>query len=114
MVAGKLAIFTERDDVEPVAISVEVIFGEIFVPFNFISRAEFFGFGPGFRLDADEFNVTSVGVFLEKIVAELMKQLKGGAVGGIGNGGWGRKTETITSGDGEIRVIFAEFICQRV
>jgi hypothetical protein len=43
-----------------------------------------------------------------------MKQLKGGAACDIGNGGWGRKTETIVGDDGEIGVIFAEFICQRV
>ena len=99
---------------EPVAVSVEMIFGEIFIPFDFISGTELFSFGPGFGFDADELNVACVGVFLEEIVAELMKQLKGSAVGDIGNGGWGRKTETIVGDDGEIRVIFAEFICQRV
>ena len=89
LVAGELAVFAERNDVEPVAVSVEVIFGEIFIPFNLISGAELFSFGPGFGFDADELNVACVGVFLEEIVAELMKQLKAGAACDIGNGGRG-------------------------
>ena len=61
LVAGELAVFTERNDVEPVAISVEMIFGKIFVPFDFISEAELFSFGPGFGFDADKLNIAIVG-----------------------------------------------------
>lgn len=75
LITGELAIFAERDDVEPVAISVEMIFGEVFVPFDAIFRAKFFGLGPGFGFDANEFDVASVGVFLDKIVAEFVKKL---------------------------------------
>ena len=76
LVAGELAVFTERDDVEPVAISVEMIFGKIFVPFDFISGAELFSFGPGFRFDANEFDIAVIGVFLEEIMTKLMEEFE--------------------------------------
>jgi hypothetical protein len=114
LVAGELAVFTERNDVEPVTVGVKVVFGEIFVPFDFIGGAELFGFSPGFRFDTDKFNVAVVGVFLKEIVAELVKELKWSAVGDVSDSGRGRKTETITGSDGEVGVIFTEFICQRV
>ena len=60
---------------EPIAVTIEMIFGEVFVPFDAIFWTEFFGLGPGFRFDANEFNVASVGVFLDKIVAEFVKKL---------------------------------------
>ena len=88
LIAGELAVFTERNDVEPVAVSVEVVFGEIFIPFNAVFRAEFFGFGPGFRFDTDKLDVAGIGVFLEEIVAELVEKFKRGTVLGIFNGGW--------------------------
>ena len=114
LVAGKLAVFAEGNDVEPVAVGIEVIFGEIFVPFDFIGRTEFLGFSPGFGLNADKLNVAVVGVFLEEVVTELVQEFKRSAIFDISDSGRGRKTETITSGDGEVGVIFAELICQRV
>ena len=114
LITGKVAVFAERGKMKPIAVAVEVIFGKIFVPFDFISGAELFSFGPGFGFDADKLNIAIVGVFLKEIVAELMKELKWSAVGDVSDGGRGRKTETITGSDGEVRVIFAEFICQRV
>ena len=114
LVAGELAVFTERDDVEPVTVGIEVIFGEIFVPFNLVFRAERFGFGPGFRFDADKFDVAVVGVFLEEVVAELVEEFEWRAIFGISDSGRGRKTKTITTGDGEVGIVFTELICQRV
>ena len=76
LVAGELAVFTERDDVEPVTVGIEVIFGEIFVPFYLVFGAKLLGFGPGFRFDANEFNIAVVGVFLEEIMTKLMEEFE--------------------------------------
>ena len=114
LIAGELAIFTEGDDVEPVAIGIEMIFGEVFIPFDVVLWAEFFGFSPGFGFDADELDVAFVGVFIEKEMAELMEEFKLRAVFEVGDGGGRRKTDAVTGGEGDGGVIFTEFICQRV
>jgi hypothetical protein len=74
LVAGELAVFTERNKVEPVAIGIEVVLGEIFVPIDVIGGAKLFGLVPGFGFDADKFNVASVGVFFEQAMAELVEK----------------------------------------
>ena len=57
LVARELADFTEGSVVEVVAIAIEAIFGEVFVIFDLIFSAEFFGLSPGFCLDFEEFDI---------------------------------------------------------
>ncbi len=57
LVARQLADLTERSVVEIITIAVEAIFGDIFVIFDAVFGAEFFGLGPSFGLDFDELDV---------------------------------------------------------
>ena len=57
LVARELADFTEGSVMEVVAIAIEAIFGEVFVIFDLIFSAEFFGLSPGFCLDFEEFDI---------------------------------------------------------
>ncbi len=91
-----------------------MIFGEVFVPFDAIFWTEFFGLGPGFGFDANEFDVASVGVFLDKIVTKFVKKFEFGAGRVINDSGWRRKTETFAGREDDVRIIFVELICQRV
>ena len=68
---------------EPVAVTVEVIFGEIFVPFYTVVLAEDFGFLPSFRLDTNELDVAGVIVFSEEGMPKLMKEFERVGVGGV-------------------------------
>ena len=72
LIAGELAVFTERNDMKPVAVSVEVVFGVFLVPFNTILLAEFVSFSPGFGFDANELDVAGIAVFLDEVMAEFM------------------------------------------
>lgn len=109
LVAGELAIFAERDDVEPVAVGVEVVFGVIFVPFDAVGSAERLGLGPGFGLDADELDVADVAGLVDKIVAEFVQKLERGGVGRVknaaGRGEFGKFARLET----EIGIVGAEF-----
>ena len=53
LIAGEIAILTERGNVEPVAVGVEMILGEIFVPFDAILRAKLVRLRPGFGFDTE-------------------------------------------------------------
>ena len=53
LVAGEVAVFAKRSDVEPVTVGVEVILDEIFVPFNAVARTETAGGCPGFGFNAE-------------------------------------------------------------
>ena len=57
---------------QPVAVGIEVVLGEIFIPFDAVGLAEVFSFRPGFGLDADELDVTSVRCTLDKLMAEFV------------------------------------------
>jgi len=52
LVAGEVAIFAERSDVEPIAVSIEVALGGIVVPFDLIFGAKLVGLLPSFRFNA--------------------------------------------------------------
>ena len=65
LITGEVAILTERGDVEPVAVGVEVILGEIFVPFDAILCAEFVRLRPGFGFDTEQFNVAGIIIALD-------------------------------------------------
>ena len=83
LVAGKLAIFAERDGVEPVEVRIEAVFGEIFVPEDLKGRAERFGFCPSGGFDSKEVDCDSVIVARDKIVAEFVKESEGEGVVGV-------------------------------
>ncbi len=72
LIAGKLAVFAERNHMKPVAVSVEVVFGKILIPFDAILSAEIVGFLPSFGLDTNELDVAGVGGFFEEGMAKLV------------------------------------------
>lgn len=100
---------------EIVAVAVEAIFGEVFVVFDVVFGAEFFGLSPGFGLDFEEFDIRVVICFAEEIVAELVEKEKlGFGVGiicfsGIKKRGWRGKLEAFAGFDLQIREIFSQF-----
>ena len=57
LVARELADFAEGRVVEIIAVTVEAIFGEIFVVFYPILATEIFGFSPGFGFNFEEFDI---------------------------------------------------------
>jgi len=57
LVARELADFAKRSFVEIIAIAIEAIFGEVFIVFDAILRAELFRFGPGFSLNLKELDI---------------------------------------------------------
>lgn len=109
LVTGELAIFAERDDVEPVAVGVEVIFGVIFVPFNAVGDAECLGFGPGLGLDADELDVAGVAGLVDKIVTEFVQELERGSVGRVKNAAGRGEFGELARLETEIGIVGAEF-----
>ena len=57
LVAGELADLAEGGVMEVVAVTIEAIFGEVFIVFDAILRAELFRFGPGFSLNLKELDI---------------------------------------------------------
>lgn len=108
LVAGELTIDTERNGVQPVAIGIEVILGEVVIPFDVVSLTEVFGLCPGFGLNADEFDVASIRGALDKIVAKFVQELDRGGVFGIKNRTWRGEFGALARGDVELWVILAE------
>lgn len=76
LIAGELAIGAERYGMEPVAVSINVIFGDIFVPSYIVGFTEIFGLLPGFRLDTDELDIASVGVLFEESMTKFVKEFE--------------------------------------
>lgn len=74
---------------KPIAVAVEVIFGEIFVVLYAVAFANFANLCPGLGFDFDEFNIGSVVGFIDKVVAELVQKLEGVAGGLIIEVIWG-------------------------
>ena len=74
LIAGELAVFTERGEVEIVAITIKAILGEIFVIFEAVFFAEVFSFRPGLGFDFEEFDIRMVICFTDEIVAEFMQE----------------------------------------
>jgi len=72
LIAGKVAVFAERGDVEPVAVSIEMILGEVLVPFDAVLCAEFVCFGPSVGFDSQEFDITGIVVAFDEVMAELV------------------------------------------
>lgn len=94
---------------KPIAVAVEVIFGEIFVVLYAVAFANFANLCPGLGFDFDEFNIGSVVGFIDKVVAELVQKLEGVAGGLIIEVIWGRKTEALTWSDLEFWIIGGYF-----
>lgn len=82
--------------------------GEVVIPFNTVSLTEVFGLCPGFGLNADEFDVASIGGALDKIVAKFVQELDRGGVFGIKNRTWRGEFGALARGDVEFWVILAE------
>ena len=74
LIASELTVFTEGSVVEIVAVAVEAVFGEIFVIFEIVFLAEFFGFCPSFGFDFEELDICAVICFVDEIVAEFVEQ----------------------------------------
>ena len=74
---------------KPIAVAVEVIFGEIFVVLYAVAFANFANLCPGLGFDFDEFNIGRVVGFIDKVVAELVQKLEGVAGGLIIEVIWG-------------------------
>jgi hypothetical protein len=94
---------------KPIAVTVEVIFGEIFVVLYSVAFANFANLCPGLGLDFDEFNIGSVVGFIDKVVAEFVQELERMAGGLIIEVIWGRKTEALAWSDLELWVIGGYF-----
>ena len=94
---------------KPIAVAVEVIFGEIFVVLYAVAFANFANLCPGLGFDFDEFNIGSVVGFIDKIVAEFVQELERMADGLIIEVIWGRKTEALTWSDLEFWIIGGYF-----
>ena len=90
---------------KPIAVTVEVIFGEIFVVLYAIAFANFANICPGLGFDFDEFNIGSVVGFIDKVVAEFVQKLERMANGLIIEVIWGRKSEALAWSDLELWVI---------
>ena len=108
LITGELAVDTERNNVQPVAIGIEVILGEVVIPFDAVSLTEVFGLCPGFGLNADEFDVASIRGALDKIVAKFVQELDRGGVFGIKNRAWRGEFGAVARGNVELWVILAE------
>ena len=84
LIAGKLAVFTERRIVEIVAVAIDVIFGEVFVVGNLIVVAEFASLRPGLRLDFEELDIGRIICFANQKVAKLVKKEEFWRLVGVG------------------------------
>lgn len=103
LIAGELAGFAKRSGVEPVAISVEVVFGKIFVVRDVVMGAEFFGLFPSGGFDFQEIDSDLVIGAGDFVVAEFVEESEGESVvicwvfrlfgQGIINGARGMKAE---------------------
>ena len=113
LIAGELAVGAERDGMKPVAIGVDMVFGDVFVPVNVVVFTKVFGFLPSFGLDADELDIASVGVFIEESVAEFVKELERARVVCVIEGGWRGKLRPWAGRDGEVGVIRGDFSGER-
>ena len=80
LIAGELAVFAERGEVEVVAVAIEAILSEVLVVFDAIFGAELAGFGPGACFDFEELDIRMVVGFLDEVVAELVEQQKIGFI----------------------------------
>lgn len=94
---------------KPIAVTVEVIFGEIFVVLYVVAFANFANLCPGLGFDFDEFNIGSVVGFIDKVVAEFVQKLERMAGSLIIEVIWGRKTEALAWSDLEFWVIGGYF-----
>ncbi len=74
LIAGELAVFTERGEVEIVAITIKAILGEIFVVFEAVFFAEVFSFRPGLGFNLEELDICMVICFTDEIVAEFVQE----------------------------------------
>ena len=72
LVAGKIAIAAKGSFVEPVAVTVEVIFGKVFVVFDAVVGRDGTSFGPGERLDFYKFDIGGKIVLFDQIMTEFM------------------------------------------
>ena len=73
LIAGELAVFTERGEVEIVAITIKAILGEIFVVFEAVFFAEVFSFRPGLGFDLEELDICMVICFADEVMAKFMQ-----------------------------------------
>jgi hypothetical protein len=109
LIAGEVAVFAERGDVEPVAVSIEVILGEVLVPFDAVLCAEFVRFGPSVRFDSQEFDITGIVIAFDEVMAEFVQKFERRGVGGVKKFvGW-RKLSALAGFDDEGWVVGAEF-----
>ena len=74
LIAGELAVFTERRIVEIVAVAIDMILGKIFIVLDVVLIAEFARFGPSLRLDFEELDIGRIICFANQKVAKLVKK----------------------------------------
>ncbi len=86
-----------------------MILGKCVVPFDVVDFAEFFGFCPGLGFDADKFDVASISVAPDKIVAEFVQKFDGAGVFGVKNRAWRTIFGAVARGDIKFWVGLAEF-----
>ena len=110
MVAREGTIWAEGVGVEPVAVAIEAILGEIFVPGDFKGGAMLFGLLPGERLDADELDVAGVVVVAAGVMAEFVQEEERGLIVAIVDGLRGRKLEALTAFEFKFWVDLLDFI----
>ena len=65
LVASKLTVFTEGRIVKIVAVTVDAVFGKVFVVGDLIAIAEFASLCPGFGLDFKEFDISRIICFAD-------------------------------------------------
>lgn len=74
LVASNVTDRAKRGRIEVIAVAVEMILGEILVPFDVIFWTEFFGFIPGERFDFEKLNIRGKIRTMNNVVAELVEQ----------------------------------------
>ena len=100
LIAGEIAILAKRNDVKPIAICIEMVFGKITVPSDAISWTKLGSLLPSGGFDADKLNVARVRILVNKKMTELMQKFEWGGGSCIKNLVWGSKFCLIAEPDG--------------
>ncbi len=79
LVASKIAILTERNKMEPIAVSIEMILSEVAVPGDIVNLAKVSGLLPSGSFDTDKLNVASIGIFVNKKMSKLVQKFERGS-----------------------------------
>lgn len=100
LIAGKIAILTKRNDVKPVAICIEMIFGKVAIPSDVVGWTKLGSLLPSGGFDANKLDVASVRILMNKKMSELVQKFERGGGDCIKNLVWGSKFCLVAELDG--------------